>query len=126
MNIENTCCFIGHRTINETEELKNEVCEIIENLILFQKVDTFLFGSKSKFNDLCFDVVSKMKETAINPSEQTVFISHGDCIEDAEFLADLVKKELGVKDVFIHYIEPVIGCHSGPGTLALFFMGTHR
>ena len=71
-------------------------------------------------------LVSKMKETAINPSEQTVFISHGDCIEDAEFLADLVKKELGVKDVFIHYIEPVIGCHSGPGTLALFFMGTHR
>lgn len=62
MNIENTCCFVGHRTINETEELKNEVCEIIENLILFQKVDTFLFGSKSKFNDLCFDVVSKMKE----------------------------------------------------------------
>ena len=60
MNIENTCCFIGHRTINETEELKNEVCEIIENLILFQKVDTFLFGSKSKFNDLCFDVVFQL------------------------------------------------------------------
>ena len=38
------------------------MCEIIENLILFQKVDTFLFGSKSKFNDLCFDVVSKIKE----------------------------------------------------------------
>ncbi len=62
MNIENTCCFIGHRAINETEELKNRVCEIIENLILFQNVDTFLFGSKSRFNDLCLDVVSEMKE----------------------------------------------------------------
>ncbi len=71
-------------------------------------------------------MVDKMKETAVNPSEQTIFISHGDCIADAEFLAELVKKEFGVKEVFIHYVEPVIGCHSGPGTLALFFMGTKR
>lgn len=71
-------------------------------------------------------LVDKMKETAIDPAEQTVFISHGDCLEDAEYLANLVKTELHVKDIFIHYIEPVIGCHSGPGTLALFFMGTHR
>lgn len=71
-------------------------------------------------------LVSKMKETAINPEEQTVYISHGDCLEDAEYLADLVKKEMNVKEVYIHFIEPVIGCHSGPGTLALFFMGTHR
>lgn len=71
-------------------------------------------------------MVEKMKETAINPSEQTVFISHGDCLEDAEYLAESVKNTLNVKEVFIHYIEPVIGCHSGPGTLALFFMGEHR
>ena len=71
-------------------------------------------------------MVDKMKDTAIDPAEQTVFISHGDCLEDAEYLANLVKTELHVKDIFIHYIEPVIGCHSGPGTLALFFMGTHR
>lgn len=71
-------------------------------------------------------MVDKMKETAVNPSEQTIFISHGDCIEDAEHLASLVKKELNVKEVFIHFVEPVIGCHSGPGTLALFFMGEHR
>ena len=71
-------------------------------------------------------MVDKMKETAINSTEQTIYIAHGDCIEDAEYLAELVKKELNVKDIFIHYIEPVIGCHSGPGTLALFFMGTKR
>ena len=71
-------------------------------------------------------LVSKMKETAINPEEQVVYISHGDCLEDAEYLADLVKKEMNVKEVYIHFIEPVIGCHAGPGTLALFFMGTHR
>ncbi len=71
-------------------------------------------------------LVTKMKETAINPEEQVIYISHGDCLEDAEYLAELVKKEMNVKEVYIHYIEPVIGCHAGPGTLALFFMGTNR
>ena len=42
-----------------------------------------------------------MKETATNPAEQTVFISHGDCLDDAEYLANLVKTELNVKDIFI-------------------------
>ena len=46
--------------------------------------------------------------------------------KDSGICKELVKKELNVKDIFIHYIEPVIGCHSGPGTLALFFMGTKR
>lgn len=71
-------------------------------------------------------LAQKMKETVVDPEKQTVFISHGDCLEDAELLAKIVKEELGVKEVFIHYVEPVIGCHSGPGTLALFYMGEHR
>ena len=57
-----TCCFFGHRTINETEELKLQLCEIIEKLIIDEKVDTFLFGSKSRFNDLCHELVTKTKE----------------------------------------------------------------
>ena len=56
----------------------------------------------------------------------TMFICHGDCIEDAEYLSKLVKEKCGVKDVFIGYTGAVIGSHSGPGTLALFFMGEHR
>ena len=55
MSIENTCCFFGHRTINETEELKSKLIEIIEKLIVDEKVDTFLFGSRSDFDDLCYD-----------------------------------------------------------------------
>jgi DegV family protein with EDD domain len=68
----------------------------------------------------------KCKTTAIDISEQTVFICHGDCIEDAEYLADRIKNELGVKEVFIGYTGPVIGAHSGPGTLAIFYIGTER
>ena len=59
---ENTCCFIGHRAINETEDLRARLLEIIENLILEEKVDTFLFGSKSQFNTLCHKAVSAIKE----------------------------------------------------------------
>ena len=58
---EKTCCFFGHRKIDETEELKNKLHEIIENLIENEKVDTFLFGSKSQFDDLCHKVVTELK-----------------------------------------------------------------
>ncbi|MEE0945371.1 MAG: SLOG family protein [Acutalibacteraceae bacterium] len=60
--IENTCCFFGHRTIKETEELKSKLIEIIEKLIADEKVDTFLFGSKSRFNSLCLELVTEIKE----------------------------------------------------------------
>ena len=59
---KNTCCFFGHIKINETEELKSKLIEIIEKLIVENSVDTFLFGSKSRFNDLCYEIVSKIKE----------------------------------------------------------------
>ena len=71
-------------------------------------------------------LVDRMEETAIDPAGQTVFISHGDCMEDAEYVAGLVKERMGVQDVRINYVGPVIGAHSGPGTLALFFLGTAR
>ena len=59
---EKTCCFFGHRTINETEELKSKLIEIIEKLIVENSVDTFLFGSKSRFNSLCLELVTEIKE----------------------------------------------------------------
>ncbi len=79
-------------------------------------------GRKAAINSL----FEKAKQTAIDAAGQTMFISHGDCIEDAEYLAAKLKDELGVKDVILSYVGPVIGAHSGPGTLALFFIGTNR
>lgn len=62
METKNTCCFFGHRTINETENLKSKLYEIIEILIVEKYVDTFLFGSKSRFDSLCQETVTKLKE----------------------------------------------------------------
>ena len=59
---EKTCCFFGHRKIDETAELKDNLCGIIENLIVNKKVDTFFFGSKSEFDDLCHKTVTELKE----------------------------------------------------------------
>lgn len=68
----------------------------------------------------------KVAELGGGYDNATMFISHGDCLEDAEYLAGLLREQYGVKEVYINYVGAVIGSHSGPGTLALFFMGEHR
>lgn len=67
-----------------------------------------------------------MEETVTDPASQRIYISHGDCLEDAKLLADMAKQRLGVQSVTIGYVGPVIGAHSGYRTLALFFLGDHR
>lgn len=69
-------------------------------------------------------LVDHMEQTATDVD--TVFISHGDCLADAEKVAADVRNRFGTKDVVINNVGPVIGAHSGPGTLALFFLGTKR
>lgn len=68
----------------------------------------------------------KIEETAIEPEKQIYYISHGDCIEDAELLASMIREKYGDVKIVIDYVGAVIGAHSGPGTLALFFLGTTR
>jgi len=67
-----------------------------------------------------------MKALAVDPAEHTVFISHADCMDDAKALADMIEKEFSPKKIVIGDIGPVIGAHSGPGTLALFFFASAR
>ena len=85
------------------------------------KVDTAR-GRKASIRAL----VAEMEKRGTDLAGQHIFISHGDCEEDAKYLASLVREKFGVKDVTINYVDPVIGAHSGPGTLALFFVGTER
>ena len=71
-------------------------------------------------------LVDKMEKTVTEEGKKTVFISHGDCLKDAELVADMVWERFGTEDIHINYVGPVIGAHSGPGTLALFYLGTVR
>ena len=71
-------------------------------------------------------LAKKVAELGLEGENDTVFISHGDCIEDAKLLETILKEKFGVKEVIIGYVGAVIGSHSGPGTLALFFLGSKR
>lgn len=71
-------------------------------------------------------LVEHMRAAAVNPAAQTVFISHGDCPADAAYVEQQVREKLGVRTVYTNAIGPVIGAHSGPGTVALFFLASTR
>ncbi len=71
-------------------------------------------------------LMEHMRQTATDPKEQTIYISHGDCEDEVKEFAKRIKKEIGFKEVVINYVGPVIGGHTGPGVVALFFYGTQR
>ena len=73
------------------------------------------------------DTLVKHMELAVeHPEEQIIFISHGDSLEDAQYVAEQVKRKFPVKGIEINPIGPVIGAHSGPGTVALFYLGKSK
>ena len=71
-------------------------------------------------------LVDRMEETAVDSGSLTVFISHGDCLEDAQAVERMVRDRFNVHNIYINFVGPVIGAHSGPGTVALFYIGTVR
>lgn len=71
-------------------------------------------------------LVDLMEEKVKGYENDIVFISHGDCLEDAQFVADQIKERFGITNFMINYVSPTIGTHSGPGTVALFFMGSEK
>ena len=71
-------------------------------------------------------LVEQMVQTAVEPEGQTVFICHGDCLDDAEYTASLIREKTGAQNIIINYVGPVIGAHTGPGVISIFFLGTHR
>jgi len=72
------------------------------------------------------NLVDTMKKNVEGYDNDIVFISHGDCVEDAEYVADLIKEQIGIEKFLINYVSPTIGTHSGPGTVALFYIGAKR
>ncbi len=71
-------------------------------------------------------LADKLFETADDPAKGKIFISHGDCLEDAQYLADMIRERGGNEVEIITNVGAVIGAHSGPGTMALFFVASER
>ena len=81
--------FIGHREINMTDELKEKLCVVIERLIVDENIDIFLFGSKSQFDDLCYDVVTEIKKKY--PHIKRIFVRAEYPYIDESYVAYLLK-----------------------------------
>lgn len=71
-------------------------------------------------------LLDAIERLAIEPEKQTMFICHADCQEEAKQVAAEIQRRFGTTDIRIHYIGPVIGSHTGPNTMGLFFVGTER
>ena len=68
-----------------------------------------------------------MAETIVNPEEQTIYVVHGDCLSDAEYVANLTKEKIpNVKDIKIQFVGPIIGSHTGDGIMCVIYMGKER
>ena len=71
-------------------------------------------------------LVKKMEELKSDITGEMVMISHGDCIDDAKFVADMVQKKFSPEEIIIGEVGPVIGSHTGPGVVTLFFFAKGR
>ena len=82
-------------------------------------------GRKKSLNALVDYMEEKTKDGYLDKND-VIFISHGDALEDAEFVKNEIEKRFGISEFLINHIGPTIGAHSGPGTIALFFEGKER
>ncbi len=71
-------------------------------------------------------LVAEMEKTVTEPENQLVYLCHADCEADTDYVVEQIKAKMPVKDIRKGHIGPVIGCHAGPGTVALFFVGSHK
>lgn len=83
-------------------------------------------GRKKSLNALVDNMVAALEGYDYDIENEWVYISHGDCLEDAEYVKSQIEERVGAKNFLINYLSPTIGSHSGPGTVALFHYGKSR
>ena len=71
-------------------------------------------------------LVNEVREKAVDTENEILYICHGDCLEEAETLRDMILEEVKFKNVIINYVGNVVGAHAGPGVLAAVFLGSNR
>ena len=97
----------------------------IKPIIYVNEEGKLISTAKARGRKAAMDLLAKkLGEHAID--KETVFIAHGDCLDDAKALEAVLKEKYGVKNTYIGYVGAVIGAHTGPGVLVVFFMGDKR
>lgn len=71
-------------------------------------------------------LANEVREKVINDENEVIYICHGDCLEEAEALRDIILQEVKLKDIIINYVGNVVGAHAGPGVLAVVYLGKNR
>ena len=103
-----TCSFFGHRDTPQTEELKQKVRETVERLIVEERVDTFLFGSRSNFDELCYIVVTGLKEKYLHIQRIAYLCKHETaCLVGAGVKMKQQIKQLTGRDVYVPEYEDI-------------------
>ena len=102
------CSFFGHRDTPQTEELKQKVRETVERLIVEERVDTFLFGSRSNFDELCYIVVTELKEKYPHIQRIAYLCKHeSGCLAGEGKDEQRIIKELTGRDVYVREFEDI-------------------
>ena len=106
---EKTCCFIGHRNVKDTEELRHKILETVEGLINNEGVTLFLFGSRSDFDFICHDVVTELQEyypdikrIAYTCRHETATMKE-DKAEKERIWSSILKRSVRIKDYDAEY-----------------------
>ncbi len=84
------------------------------------------FGKVRGRRNSVSSLLKRMEETIVKPSEQVIYVIHGDCEDEARAIVSEIKERFHPRAVVVNYVDMVIGAHSGPGTLAIFFLATKR
>lgn len=72
------------------------------------------------------ELTEQIEQHAVDIEDQLIALTHGDCPEEAAYVEELIRSRYAPRDVIVHLVDPVLGAHAGPGTMALFFMGQDR
>ena len=88
---------------------------------------SFAAVGKTRGRKKSLDIMAEqLQENIMDPREQVIYIMHGDCLSDAQYLAEGIRQRVKVKEIQIRMLEPVLGSHSGPGTVGQIYWGKHR
>lgn len=99
----------------------------IKPILHFDEEGHLLPVAKSRGRRQSIEALFKrMEENGVDINGQVIFVAHGDCEQEMNILVDMIKAKYSVREIRVGYIGPVIGAHSGPGTIALFFLSENR